>query len=69
MNYLKKIGIFALGYYGTILIKLTADGYLIRKKRYSSNDIVYQYSLPIFGILGGSITYYTVYGIPKLLKN
>lgn len=68
MNFCKKFAVFGFGYYSTIFIKLFVQ--LKIQKKDLTDDIFYiidDKNYYLYGVIGGMLTYYSVYGTPKLL--
>lgn len=68
MNYLTRIAVFGFGYYSTIFIKLFLQ--LKIQKKDLTDDIFYIIdgkNYYLYGVIGGMLTYYSVYGRRRLL--
>lgn len=68
MNFLKKITTFAFGYYSTIFIKLYLQ--LKIQKKDLTDDMFFILdgnNYYLYGVIGGILSYCSIYGMPKLL--
>ena len=68
MNFFKKVAVFGFGYYSTIFIKLFIQ--LKIQKKDLTDDIFYivdDKNYYLYGVIGGMLTYCSIYGRPRLL--